>query len=160
MNIEKEIKTIVEALHSHYVHLVDGYELNNIMPKLAREYRDFTVNYIPEGGFFDIAEATGHRNETSHIQMMWCGVVPFNKDATVEADNISAIFEDKKAVMNNFVDAVNASGLFETLTHYSYQCIPIRFDAVCACLITTFDLQTKGECREVRSQEPLLEERE
>ena len=32
MNIEQEIKRIVEQLHSHYVHLVDGYELNNIMP--------------------------------------------------------------------------------------------------------------------------------
>lgn len=160
MNIEKEIRTTVEALRSHYVHLVDGYELNNIMPKLAREYKDFTVNYIPEGGAFDIDEISGKRSETSRVQMMWCGIVPFNKDATQEADDISAIFEDKKAVMNAFVDAVNASGLFETITHYDYQCIPLRFDAVCACLITTFALQAKGECREVRNQEPLLEERE
>lgn len=146
MNIEQFIKQTVQAIGSHYVHLVDGYELNNIMPKLARQYTDFTVNYIPEGGGFDIDDTTGKRHETSHVQMMWCGVVPFDKDATVEADSIATIFEAKKAVMNNFVDAVNESGAFEPITHYDYQCIPIRFDAVCACLITTFDLQAKGEC--------------
>lgn len=153
MNIEKEIKTIVRSIGSHYVHLVDGYELNNIMPKLAREYKDFTVNYIPQGGSFDISEATGHRFETSRVQMMWCGVVPLNKDATKEADDTEAIFEEKKEVMNNFVDAINASGLFETLTHYDYQCVPLRFDAVCACLIVTFSLQAKGECHEVKYAE-------
>ena len=78
--------------------------------------------------------------------MMWCGVVPFDKDATKEADSVAAIVEDKKRIMNTFVDAVNASGLFEQLTKYTYQIVPIRFDAVCACLITTFDLITIGEC--------------
>lgn len=146
MNIEREIKRIVELLHSTYVHLVDGYELNNIMPKLAREHRNFTVNYISEGGHFDIDEATGKRSETSKIQMMWCGIVPFNKDGQKEADDIAAIIERKKDTMNAFVDAVNASGLFEPLTRYEYQTIPLRFDAVCCCLITTFNLTTKGEC--------------
>lgn len=146
MNIEQYIKQAVETIGSHYVHLVDGYELNAIMPKLARQYDNFTVNYIPEGGSFDIDQTTGRRAEICHVQMMWCGVVPFNKDATVEADSIAAIFEAKKAVMNAFVDAVNASGNFEPLTHYGYQCIPLRFDAVCACFIVTFDLETIGEC--------------
>ena len=146
MNIEQEIKTIVQSLHQQYVHLVDGYELNNIMPKLAREHRNFTVNYIPEGGRFEIDEATGRRREVSKVQMMWCGAVPFDKDATKEADSVAAIVEDKKRIMNAFVDAVNASGLFEQLTKYTYQIVPIRFDAVCACLITTFDLITIGEC--------------
>lgn len=146
MNIEREIERHVNVIGSHYVHLVDGYELNSIMPKLARQYDDFTVNYIPDGGAFDIDEATGRRSETSHVQMMWCGVVPFDKDATREADSISAIFEAKKAVLNDFVDAINASGYFEPLTHYDYQCIPMRYDAVCACLIVTFNLKTKGEC--------------
>ncbi len=146
MNIEQEIKRIVELLRSTYVHLVDGYELNNIMPKLAREHRNFTVNYISEGGHFDIDEATGKRSETSKIQMMWCGIVPFNKDGQKEADDIAAIIETKKYTMNAFVDAVNASGLFEPLTRYEYQTIPLRFDTVCCCLITTFNLTTKGEC--------------
>lgn len=154
MNIEQEIKTIVTALGSHYVHLVDGYELNNIMPKLARQYDNFTVNYIPEGGSFDIDEGTGQRHETSRVQMMWCGVVAFNKDATVEADNVAAIIEAKKATMNAFVDAVNASGKFETLTHYDYSIIPIRFDAVCACLITTFSLTANGDCRDIEYPTP------
>lgn len=146
MNIEQEIKRTVELLRSTYVHLVDGYELNNIMPKLAREHRNFTVNYISEGGNFDIDKATGKRSETSKIQMMWCGIVPFNKDGQKEADDIAAIIEMKKDTMNAFVDAVNASGLFEPLTRYEYQTIPLRFDAVCCCLITTFNLTTKGEC--------------
>lgn len=146
MNIEQFIHETVESMGSHYVHLVDGYELNNIMPKLARQYLDFTVNYIPEGGRFEIDEATGRRREVSKVQMMWCGVVPFDKDATKEADSVAAIVEDKKQIMNAFVDAVNASGLFEQLTKYTYQIVPIRFDAVCACLITTFDLITIGEC--------------
>lgn len=146
MNIEQEIKTIVQSLHQQYVHLVDGYELNNIMPKLARQHQNFTVNYIPEGGWFDIDETTGRRSETSKVQMMWCGVVPFNKDGQQEADDIAAIIETKKDIMNAFVDAVNASGLFEPLTRYDYQIIPLRFDAVCCCLITTFNLTTKGEC--------------
>lgn len=146
MNIEQEIRTIVESLDSYYVHLVDGYELNTMMPQLSREHEDFTVNYIPEGGAFDIDEVSGRRSETSNVQMMWCGMVDFNKSAMVEADNIASIFEEKKALMNAFVDAVNASGKFEPLTHYGYQCIPLRFDAVCACLITTFDLTAKGEC--------------
>lgn len=154
MNIEQKIKTIVQSLHQQYVHLVDGFELNSLMPKLSRQYTDFTVNYIPEGGSFRIDEVTGKRSETSHVQMMWCGLVPFDKDATKEADSISAIFEDKKAVMNAFVDAVNASGLFERLTHYTYQCVPIRFDAVCACLITTFDLETREECVAIPEPEP------
>ena len=160
MNIEQEIKAIVLSLHQQYVHLVDGYELNNIMPKLARTAprAGFVVNYIPEGGAFDISETTGKRAETSHVQMMWCGTVAFNKDAQVEADNIAAIFERKKLEMNSFVDAVNASGKFEPLTHYIYQCIPLRFDAVCACLITSFDLQAKEEC--IAAQEPEPQEPE
>ena len=146
MNIEFEISLIVEDLGIRYVHLTDGYELNNILPKLARKYEDFTVNYVSEGGHFTIDEATGRRSETSKVQMMWCGVTSFNKDGQVEARNISDIIEAKKAKMNAFVDAVNASGLFEQLTKYTYQIVPIRFDAVCACLITTFDLITIGEC--------------
>ena len=146
MNIEFEISLIVEDLGIRYVHLTDGYELNNILPKLARKYEDFTVNYVSEGGHFTIDEATGRRSETSKVQMMWCGVTSFNKDGQVEARNISDIIEAKKAKMNAFVDAVNASGLFEPLTRYDYQVIPIRFDAVCCCLITTFNLTAKGEC--------------
>ena len=156
MNIEQEIKTIVQSLHQQYVHLVDGYELNNIMPKLSRQAprTGFVVNYIPEGGAFDIDEVTGKRAETSHVQMMWCGTIAFDKDGQKEADNIAAIFERKKLEMNLFVDAVNASGLFEPLTHYAYQCIPLRFDAVCACLITTFELVAKAECIAAPEPEP------
>lgn len=146
MNIENEIKTTVQAIGSEYIHLIDGYELNNIMPKLARQYQNFTVNYVPEGGGFSISETTGKRIETSKVQMMWCGVVPFNKDATIEADSVTAIIETKKQNMNDFVDAINASGNFETITEYEYQIVPLRFDAVCACLIVTFSMTTKGEC--------------
>lgn len=156
MNIEQEIKTIVESLHMQYVHLVDGYELNNIMPKLARSAprAGFVVNYIPEGGGFSIDETTGKRSETSNVQMMWCGVVAFDKDGQKEADNIAAIFERKKYEMNGFVDALNESGKFEPVTQYRYQCVPLRFDAVCACLIVNFDLVAKPECSYYVPEEP------
>lgn len=154
MNIEQEIKRTVQDTGSHYVHLIDGYELNSIMPKLARQYDNFTVNYIPEGGSFDIDEPAGKRHETVRVQMMWCGVVPFDKDATKEADSVADIIERKKAVVNSFIDALNASGKFETVTHYDYQIIPLRFDAVCACLIITFGLKANGECRELNYPEP------
>lgn len=160
MNIEQEIKTIVQSMHQQYVHLVDGYELNNIMPKLAltAPRAGFVVNYIPEGGAFDIDEVTGRRSESSHIQMMWCGLVKFDSDGQKEADHIAAIFERKKLEMNMFVDAVNANGLFEPVTHYGYQCIPLRFDAVCACLIVNFDLVAKAECITKPEPEPDPEE--
>lgn len=145
MDIEKEIKDIIGGMGLRYIHLVDGYELNTMLPQLARECRDFVVNYVSEGGSFAYT-AGGHLTETARLQMMWCGVVPFDKDATKEADSVQTIINEKKEQLRQFVAVLNACGRFEPVESWSYQVIPLRFDAVCACLVANVEVQTIGEC--------------
>lgn len=145
MNIEQKIKELVEAVGSHYVHLIDGYELNAMMPKLARQYCDFTVNYVSEGGGFSV-NTQGQLIEAARLQMMWCGVVPFDKDATKEADAVQCIIDKKKETLRAFVAELYNSGYFQPVESWSYSVVPIRFDAVCACLIANIEVRTTGEC--------------
>lgn len=145
MNIERTLKGLIEGEGYRYVHLIDGYTLNTMLPQLTKERRPFVVNYVALGGGFDITG--GIRQERSRIQLLMADIVPFNSNPEIEADSVSAINEQQKGHLNNIIDALNASGSFEPIETYDITLVPLRFDAFCACLIAEFTLnETPGEC--------------
>lgn len=145
MNIENTLKTLIEGEGYRYIHLIDGYALNTMLPQLTREASPFVVNYVSLGGGFSING--GVRRERQRVQLLMADIVPFDADATAEADSVSAVNETQKGHVNNIIDAINDSGDFEEVTDYSIQIVPLRFDAVCACLTVEFTLtEAVGSC--------------
>lgn len=145
MNIERTLKQLIEGEGYRYVHLIDGYALNTMLPQLTKERKPFIVNYVALGGGFDITE--GIRRERSRIQLLLADIVPFSSNAQTEADSVSAINERQKQHLNNIIDALNASGSFERIDTYDIMIVPLRFDAFCATMTVEFTLQeTPGEC--------------
>ena len=155
MHIEQEIKKIVEDLNFRYIHLIDDYGLNTLLPQLTAARSPFVVNYISSGSTFDI-DKYDRRHENAQIQMVLGDIVPFieendqtNETETIvmEADSVETISETMKGRINQIIDALNASGKFEPVKSWVTRTIPLRFDAYCTCVTLNFSLKEKeGTC--------------
>lgn len=155
MHIEQEIKTIIEGLEFRYIHLVDGYGLNTLLPQLTKSKTVFVVNFISEGSTFEI-DKYDRRRETAQIQMILGDVVPFvgaenqvgeTETIVTEADNVESISETMKTRIHQIIGALNASGKFEPVKRYRTRTFPFRFDAYCTCVTLTFELtESAGTC--------------
>ena len=155
MHIEQELKAIVEGLELRYVHLIDDYGLNTMLPQLTSEGKAFVVNYVSAGSAFEINQYD-RRRETAQIQMVLGDIVPFvGEDGRIdeaeaieiEADHVETISETMKERIHKIIDAINASGKFEKVKNYRTRTIPLRYDAYCTCVSLTFELaELEGTC--------------
>lgn len=155
MHIEQEIKTIIKGLGFRYIHLVDGYGLNTLLPQLTKLKTAFVVNFVSEGSTFEI-DKYDRRRETSQIQMVLGDVVPFvgaedqigeTETIVTEADNVESISETMKTRVHQVINALNTSGKFKPVKRYRTRTFPFRFDAYCTCVTLTFDLtESAGTC--------------
>ncbi len=155
MHIEQEIKTIIMGLGIRYIHLIDDFGLNALLPQLTEDRTPFVVNYVSAGSTFDI-DQYDRRKETSQIQMILGDIVPFTgaedqigetETIVTDADNVETISETMKTRVHQIIGALNVSGKFEPVKRYRTRTFPLRFDAFCTCVTLTFDLKEKeGTC--------------